>query len=74
MATGLLESMDYKGGGLLERTHCTDFLILAFRIFLVCTCSQYHKKKELNLSIYHLEYSKAHFAVFSVILLDLNPV
>ena len=22
MATGLLESMDYKGGGLLERTHC----------------------------------------------------
>ena len=23
MATGLLESMDYKGGGLLERTHCT---------------------------------------------------
>ena len=23
MATGLLESMYYKGGGLLERTHCT---------------------------------------------------
>ena len=22
MAAGLLESMDYKGGGLLERTHC----------------------------------------------------
>ena len=22
MATGLLESMDYKGGGLLERTYC----------------------------------------------------
>ena len=26
MATGLLESMDYKGGGLLERTHCTSAL------------------------------------------------
>ena len=24
MATGLLESMDYKRGGLLERTHCTE--------------------------------------------------
>ena len=26
MATGLLESMDYKGGVLLERIHCSLFV------------------------------------------------
>ena len=51
MATGLLESMDYKGGGLLERTHHTSFSLVIPAVNSTGFCRvQFHYQ---NKNVYH---------------------
>ena len=54
MATGLLESMDYKGGGLLERTHCTQ--IQNYKLSgWDCSCVIVAETQDSYLAVYYLD-------------------